>query len=406
MPIYLNNKSYDIALGNTPIEKMGGDNMVTYSMYGEEPPMKETGGYELWGYGYDVNGNMGSGEIGEKYVGLKKIADNVQDISSTYYNNLIYVKNNKVYIMGGGNNSSLNLTTNTLYKPQVIYEGKNIKKISISTQGAYFLLDEDKLYVRGNNIQASKGAMGLGGKTSPNEFVFVTDDVINVATNSHSTMCIKSDGIYYTGTKPEYGSYSASTTFFKLNSITTCDEIIPLGVDRYGCYKKGDTVMRCFGENLYYTFSSEATSKIYNGTSKTGIIPASGDIQYTSHNSVTSAPAGFRILDKTTGKFLYSGYFDYQSVTDSFSKPMGVFATNVTCICEQALFNSCSQFYIQNGKLVKTGVSNAKTPVATSNLESQIGGKIIKLCANAFIPTSQTGVPASNMTCAFFLVEK
>ena len=40
MPIYLNNKSYDIALGSTPIEKMGGD-VVTYSMYGEEPPMKE-----------------------------------------------------------------------------------------------------------------------------------------------------------------------------------------------------------------------------------------------------------------------------------------------------------------------------------------------------------------------------
>ena len=40
MPIILNNKSYTLALGNTPIEKLGGDNMVTYSMYGEEPPMK------------------------------------------------------------------------------------------------------------------------------------------------------------------------------------------------------------------------------------------------------------------------------------------------------------------------------------------------------------------------------
>ena len=34
MPIYLNNKSYDLAFGSTPIEKMGG-NQLTYSMYGE-----------------------------------------------------------------------------------------------------------------------------------------------------------------------------------------------------------------------------------------------------------------------------------------------------------------------------------------------------------------------------------
>ena len=40
MPIYLNNKSYTLAIGSTPIEKMGGTEVVTYSMYGEEPPMK------------------------------------------------------------------------------------------------------------------------------------------------------------------------------------------------------------------------------------------------------------------------------------------------------------------------------------------------------------------------------
>jgi hypothetical protein len=40
MPIYLNNKSYTLAIGNTPIEKLGGEEKVTFSMYGEEPPMK------------------------------------------------------------------------------------------------------------------------------------------------------------------------------------------------------------------------------------------------------------------------------------------------------------------------------------------------------------------------------
>jgi alpha-tubulin suppressor-like RCC1 family protein len=39
MPVIIRNKSYDITFGHLPIEKMGGDNIVTYSMYGETPPL-------------------------------------------------------------------------------------------------------------------------------------------------------------------------------------------------------------------------------------------------------------------------------------------------------------------------------------------------------------------------------
>lgn len=39
MPIYLKNKSYALTIGNTSIEKMGG-NKVTYSMYGENVPLQ------------------------------------------------------------------------------------------------------------------------------------------------------------------------------------------------------------------------------------------------------------------------------------------------------------------------------------------------------------------------------
>ena len=404
MPIYLNNKSYTLAIGNTPIEKMGGDNMVTYSMYGEEPPMKEeTGGYELWGYGYDVNGNMGSGEVGETFVGLKKIADNIQDISTTYSNNLIYVKNNKVYVVGGAAISELNLSTNTLCKPQLIYDGKDIRKICTTAYGSFFVLDEDRLYVRGENIQASKYPMGLGGKTSPNEFTLVADDVINVASSSHGTMCIKSNGdIYYTGGETKWGM-SATSTFTKYMSSSGCDEIIPIGTSEFGCYKKGETSMRCFGLNRYYTFSSSSTSTVYSGTKVSGIIPAGGDIQYTGNGANTTARPGFRILDKLTGKFLYSGYFS-QKVVDSYAKPMGTYATGVTCICDHLFRDNC-QYYIQSGRLKQVGL-NADTPVSTSVIESQTGGKIIKLCASWFNPAVSTGVSIIDRTCAFFLVEK
>ncbi len=39
MPILFRQTSHDIAFGRSPIEKMGGDNIVTYSMYGETPPL-------------------------------------------------------------------------------------------------------------------------------------------------------------------------------------------------------------------------------------------------------------------------------------------------------------------------------------------------------------------------------
>ena len=42
MPVYFKNTSYNIIFGEDHIEKMGGDNVVTYSMYGDNPPITQT----------------------------------------------------------------------------------------------------------------------------------------------------------------------------------------------------------------------------------------------------------------------------------------------------------------------------------------------------------------------------
>ena len=130
MPILFRQTSHDIAFGRSPIEKMGGDNIVTYSMYGETPPL------------------------------VLEDSDENEIIIKAYLENITYVLTDKGNLYGCGNNNSGALgdgtTTAVRYLTKV---AKKVKDFSCILNRCCYITFDGKLYGCGEN---DNGELGLG----------------------------------------------------------------------------------------------------------------------------------------------------------------------------------------------------------------------------------------------------
>lgn len=174
MPVIIRNKSYDIALGHSPIEKMGGDNVVTYSMYGDEIPLILEDGevivkviksmqYNLIyltdkGNLYGAGNSMPLGLGTEFTTEITLIASNVKDFI-TYSNVTFYINNNnELYGCGyntqgeQGSGDKKNVLTFTK-------RAENVKLFSFDYLASLYINHNNELYVCGNNYF---GQLGTG----------------------------------------------------------------------------------------------------------------------------------------------------------------------------------------------------------------------------------------------------
>lgn len=143
MPIYLNNTSYDIAFGVKPIEKMGGDNIVTYSMYGEEPPMKENTNFSWYS---DVPGEY-TINIPKKGIYLLTL------VAGGGGGFIFYDSSRDNYACSSGGSGSC-------FKGEVeLYEGEYV--IAVGNYGT-------KKRIRGTECQGGKAAAGTSSIISLN----------------------------------------------------------------------------------------------------------------------------------------------------------------------------------------------------------------------------------------------
>lgn len=184
MPILFRQTSHDIAFGCSPIEKMGGDNIVTYSMYGETPPIKETGSNFVFKLTEDLSNS-------NAYILIN--------------NNLYGIGRNDAYQFGPNNGLA---KTYTLI-------ANNVKDFSAVSNALYYIDTQNNLYGIGSN---NKGQLGLGDTTTVTIFTKIASNVRKVQANQRNVAWyITNDGDLYMTGQNTYGQQGSGNTTDVLN---------------------------------------------------------------------------------------------------------------------------------------------------------------------------------------------
>jgi alpha-tubulin suppressor-like RCC1 family protein len=279
MPVIIRNKSYDITFGHSPIEKMGGDNIVTYSMYGDEIPLVLEDGEQiikiksedavtwyltdkgnLYGTGINTKGQQGTGDT-TKVTTFTKRASNVRDFDCSDRATWYIDNNNDLY--GCGLNSYGQQGDGTQNDVLIFTKrAENVKKVR-STKGTYntfYLTNDGLLYGCG---YGAYGALG-NGTSFLTKFSKRASNVKDFECSPHyyATWYLTNDGdLYGTGTNYEGQQGSGNTT--QVNYFTKRASNVKefkLGVETTWYIDNDNNLYGC-GENGYFQQGAGLTSK-------------------------------------------------------------------------------------------------------------------------------------------------
>lgn len=218
MPVYFKNISSDIAFGIKPIEKMGGDK-ITYSMYGDEIPIK------------DENG---------KVQGILTLNEEVS----------IYLRSDgNLYACGYNGYGQLGLPIDDGYVLEFTQIASNVKfaRVLDTTSVAIMYIDtKDDLYACGRNTYGCLGLPEGDGYVRTFTKVGRFSNVKNIVRKSNVTYILKEDGDLYAA-----GDYSALNTYWNVNA-TEHMPFIKVHSNVKEFYRGGSLIwFKDFNDNLY-----------------------------------------------------------------------------------------------------------------------------------------------------------
>lgn len=300
MPIYWNNKSHSLSIGNTLIEKIGGNSITTYSMYGEEPPVIETedgieiinkfvlSDYSSWCITDKGNlytcGQNGIGKLGipseeeSDILVFTKVATNVKEVYTDCYataaayidaSGNLYLCGSNEYGQQGNGESGRDENYNARIVQQFTKRAENVVSACITYNTSWYIDTEGNLYGCGANGDGQQGNGDSGwietpdymGEKTVNTFTKVASNVKKVFTSAYGerTFYITNENdLYGTGSGNGYGlgqNTSGSSVFIKIASdvkeikstqnttwyLTNSGDLYGCGRNKYGQQGSGNT---------------------------------------------------------------------------------------------------------------------------------------------------------------------
>lgn len=237
MPVIIRNKSYDIAFGHLPIEKMGGDKIVTYSMYGDEIPLVLEDGevivkvrYDsnivyltnkgnLYGCGANYDGQLGLGHT-ENVTQFIKIAENVKDFSATTANTTWYLTNNGDLYGCGNNSDGQQGSGSTSVIKTFTKRASNVKKMYCLSYTSWYIDNNDDLYGCGINEYGEQGSGSTINVTTFTKRASNVKDLFTTDNGRFGTWYITNDGDLYGCGSGKSGQQGNGSTLVNVTKFT------------------------------------------------------------------------------------------------------------------------------------------------------------------------------------------
>gem|GEM_PF-1317859 len=227
---------------------------VTFVSASPSHTMVIRGDGSLWGWGENINGQLGDGTTTTRFLPVKMMDDVLFVSTGSHYTMAIM---NDGSLWGWGDNGVGQVgdgTTTRRLSPVRVME--DVVYVSVGHGPTMVIRDDGNLWGWGLN---NRGQIGDGTTTQRLSPVKIMEDVVSVSVGQNHTIALKSDGSLWAWGDNRNGQIGDGTDIQRINPVMVLDDVVH-------AYAGGSHTMAIRGDGSLWGWGSNVSGQLGDGT--------------------------------------------------------------------------------------------------------------------------------------------